>query len=186
MTLASQPKWWSKLSLREKVLCGVTLGAVCYLFFVSLYLPRVAERKRLSSQEESLRMEITRLTATLGVLRKRTPRSGAMTQIQDADLIDSGSRLSKLLHKIHKQARGQGVEILEIKQKVLENKASYRILPLELKARSRFRDLGLYLLSLEGFSDPVVIDRIIIRSDLETNPEVVAELTLHIYRRGEA
>lgn len=186
MTRASRPKWWSKLSRREKVLCVLTLGAVCYSFISLFYLPRMAERERLNSQKSSLREEITELTSTLAALRQDMPVTPDMNQMQDAVLIGPDPRLSKFLHKIYKQARGQHVELVEIKPNAPENRESYRILPLDLKTRSRFQDLGLYLLSLERFSEPVVIDRIIIRSDFQASPEVVAELTLHVYRRGEA
>lgn len=186
MTRADRLKWWSQLSTREKGLCVLTLGAVCYAFVVFLYHPRLAERERLSSRMTNLRQEITALSSTLATLRQKTSSGGEKIHIQGVGLIDSGPRLSRLLHKIHRQARVQRVELLEIKPNVPENRDSYRMLPLEIKTRSRFQDLGLYLLSLERLSDPVVIDRIIIRSDPQTSPEVVAEMTLHVYKRGEA
>jgi len=184
MTLATRPLWWSRLSKREKVLCILTFGAVCYSFVVFFYNPRVAEREGLNLQRVHLAEEITRLRSTLADLREDGPIEREAVHLEGADLINSGPMLSRFLHKIFTQARGQRVELLEIKPKLLEKKGSHRVLPLVLKTRSRFRDLGLYLLALEGFSEPVVIDRIIIRSDLKTSPEVVAELTLHVYRRG--
>ncbi|MFQ5580853.1 MAG: hypothetical protein ACE5FZ_09590 [Nitrospiria bacterium] len=186
MTLRSQQKWWSKLSKREKILCVLTLGAVCYSFLVFSYNPRVAAREKLNSQILDLSEEVTRLGSTLETLREDGPAEQEISPVQDAGFIHSGTMLSKLLHKMYRQARGQRVELLEIKPNVLENKGAYRVLPLDLKTRSRFRDLGLYLLSLERFPEPVVIDRIIIRSDLKISPEVVTELSLHVYRRGEA
>jgi hypothetical protein len=186
MSGAIRLEWWSNLSKREKVLCVLTFGAVCYSLLVFFYNPRVAERDRLNSQKIKLGEEVTQLTSTLEALREKTLVAPEPILVQEAGLIDSGPMLSRFLHKIYTQARGQRVELLEIRPNVLESKGAYQVLPLVLKTRSRFRDLGLYLLSLERFSEPIVIDRIIIRSDLKTSPEVVAELTLHVYRGAEA
>ncbi|MFQ5779956.1 MAG: type 4a pilus biogenesis protein PilO [Nitrospiria bacterium] len=190
MTFAERFKW-SRLSLREKGLSLLTLAAVLYAFVVFVYNPKVAERRRLNTQITALQNEVTTLSSALSTLQKKD----AAAEGEDPSrlggtgrraLIDSNPSLSRLFEEINRLARLRKVRLLELKPSVVEKKEQHEILPLQLKARSRFRDFGMYLLSLEGFPQPVVVDRIKIRSTPQTSPEIVAEITLHFYKKGDA
>ncbi|MFQ5781273.1 MAG: hypothetical protein ACE5HN_10890, partial [Nitrospiria bacterium] len=153
MTFTERFKW-SRLSLREKGLFLLTLAAVLYAFFVFVYSPKIAQRRRLNTQITTLQQEVTTLSLALSALQKK----GAAAEREDPSrlsgagrmvLIDSDPSLSRLLEEVNRQARLRKVELLELKPSVVEKRGQYEVLPLQLKARSRFRDFGMYLLSLE-------------------------------------
>jgi Tfp pilus assembly protein PilO len=170
------------------VLFGLTVGALFYAGVAFYYKPRVMEREKLSTQRMTLQQEVSALSSALPVLIQKADetKTGASPDVVAAPWIDSDASLSMILEEIGRQARLQEVQLMELKPGPPEKKAGYEVLPLQMKTRSRFRNLGEYLSLLERLPRPVTVNHIKIESTTETTPYVVVEMTLHIYKKGGA
>jgi Tfp pilus assembly protein PilO len=179
---------WSKLSIREKILAVLTVGMMFYAGVAFYYKPRVIEREKLHTQKAALQQEVTVLSSALPVLTQKADETkvGSLSLTAAAPWIEADASLSMILEEISRQARLQEVQLIELKPNVVEKKEGYEILPLQLKTRSRFRNLGEYLALLERLPRPVTINHIKIESTAETTPYVVVDMTLHIYKKGGA
>lgn len=179
---------WSKLSIREKALSGLTAGVLLYGAMMFYYQPRVIELKKLSTQKATLQQEVSALSSTLPVLIQKADQAKAGTSATPAAIpwIDSDASLSMILEEISRQARLQEVQLMELKPSVVEKKTGYEVLPVQVKTRSRFRNLGDYLSSLERLPRPVTVHHLKIESTTDTTPYVMVEMTLHIYKKGGA
>ena len=176
---------WSKLTKREKVLAGLSVGMLLYAAIFFYYKPRVMEREKLHTQKTALEQEVTALSSALpALIQKAAPTK--MEKPVAAPWIESDASLSMILDEIGRQARIQDVQLAELKPSPAEKKAGYEIFPLQIRTKSRFRNLGEYLSSLEQLSRPVTVNHLKIESTAETSPYVVVEMTLHIYKKGGA
>lgn len=179
---------WSRLSFREKVLAGLTMGMLVYAGFIFYYTPRVMERKKLHTQKAVLQQEVSALSSALPVLIQNADKTrveGPSQQVA-APWIDSDASLSMILEEISRRARLQEVQLIEVKPSLPEKRAGYEVLPLQMRTRSRFRNLGEYLSLLEHLPRPVTVNHLKIESSAETSPYVVVDMTLHIYKKGGA
>lgn len=179
---------WSKLKIREKVLAGLTAGMLLYASLVLYYKPRVMEREKLHTQKTALQQEVSALSSALPVLIQKADETKGVKPFPPAvaPWVDSETSLSMILEEIARQARLQEVQLIELKPGIAEKKEGYDILPLQMKTRSRFRNIGEYLASLERLSRPVTVNHLKIESTEETTPYIVVEMTLHIYKKGGA
>ena len=78
----------------------------------------------------------------------------------------------------------KGVQLIELKPSLAEKKEGYEILPVQIKSRSRFFNLGEYLSALERLPRPIVVERLKIESTPETSPDIIAEMVLQVYKGG--
>lgn len=179
---------WSKLSIREKVLAGLTVGMLFYAAIIFYYKPRVMEREKLHTQKAALQQEVSALSSVLPVLIQKVDETKGEEPSLTVTLpwIDSDASLSMILEEISRQARLQEVQLMELKPSLPEKKAGYEILPLQMRTRSRFRNFGEYLSLLEHLPRPVTVNHLKIESTAETTPYVVVDMTLHIYKKGGA
>ena len=179
---------WSKFSMREKALIALTVGALIYAGVAFYYKPRVMEREKLNTQKAALQQEVSALSSALPVLIQKADETKPRSSPDPIGTawIDSDASLSGILEEISMQARLQEVQLVELKPNAIEKKEGYEILPLQMKTRSRFRNLGEYLALLERLSRPVTIHHIKIESTAETTPYVLVDMTLHIYKKGGA
>lgn len=177
---------WSKLSKRERILFAATVAALFCVLIAFVLQPRLEERRRLNSQKTTLQQEVSSLSSTLPVLLQRAEaaKTDPSASKSEVDLTDAS--LSSILDEIGRQARMREVQVVELKPNVPENKEGFEVLPIQLKSRSRFFNLGDYIAALERLPRPIVVARLKIESTQETNPEVLAEMTLHIYKKGGA
>ncbi|MFY9269392.1 MAG: hypothetical protein WAO55_06550 [Candidatus Manganitrophaceae bacterium] len=184
------PFHWSRLSLRERLLFVTTLGAAFYALIFMLLLPRVAERKRLVLQKKSLQEEVSTLSSTLPALMREAQESKKEAERTDPtpstepDPPFTDAPLSMILEELGRQARLRKVRLIELHPAPAEKVESHEVLPLTITTRSRFFNLGNYLLALERLPGPIAVERLKIESTPETSPEVVAEMSLRIYRKG--
>lgn len=181
MNAFSQLKW-SKLSKRERILFVSTLLALLYSFVFFFLQPRMAERQRLDEQKRTLQHEISALSSTLPVLMRKAETVDS-SETGPALVLTEGS-LSAILEEISRQARIKEVQLIELRPSPAEKKEGYEILPIQIKSRSRFFNLGDYLSALERLPRPIIIEHLKIESTAETSPEVIAEIVLQVYKGG--
>lgn len=175
---------WSKLTKREKVLAGLSVAMLLYAAIFFYYKPRVMEREKLYTQKAALQQEVSSLSSALPVLLQKADMTKTEKPAVAIPWIESDASLSMILEEISRQARFQDVQLVELKPSPAEKKAGYEIFPLQMRTRSRFRNLGEYLSSLERLPRPVTVNHLKIESTPETSPFVVVEMTLHIYKKG--
>lgn len=173
---------WSKLSKRERILFVSTLVAVVYSFLFFFLQPRMAERQRLDEQKKTLQQEISALSSTLPVLMRKAEAIDPSEP--EPALVLSDASLSLILEELSRQARIKEVQLIELKPSPGEKKEGYEILPIQIKSRSRFFNLGDFISALERLPRPIIIERLKIESTSETSPEVIAEMVLQVYRGG--
>ena len=183
MSVLSQLQW-SKLSKRERILFVSTLAAALYSLVFFVFLPRIAERQRLGEQKKTLQQEISALSTTLPVLMQKVEAEKGKYGSSEPALILSDASLSIILEEIGRQARMKGVQLIELKPSLAEKKEGYEILPVQIKSRSRFFNLGEYLSALERLPRPIVVERLKIESTPETSPDIIAEMVLQVYKGG--
>lgn len=175
---------WSKLTKREKVLAGLSAGMLLYAAIFFYYKPRVMEREKLHTRKAALEQEVSALSSALPTLRQKAVPAKTEKPKTTIPWIESDASLSMILDEIGRQARIQEVQLVELKPSPAEKKTGYEIFPLQIRTRSRFRNLGEYLYSLEQLPRPVTVNHLKIESTAETSPYVVVEMTLHIYKKG--
>src|SRR5579884_2152108 len=184
MSILTQLRW-SKLSKRERILFLSTLVAALYSLVVFVYQPRMAERHRLDEQKRSLEQEISALASTLPILKQKAEaEKGSHSSSTEPVLTLSDASLSGILEEIGRHARIKEVQLIELKPSTAEKKEGYEILPIQLKSRSRFFNLGEYIAALERLPQPIAIERLKIESTPESSPGVVSEMVLQIYKKG--
>jgi Tfp pilus assembly protein PilO len=176
---------WSKLSKRERILFVSTLIALLYSFIFFFLQPRMAERRRLDEQKRTLQQEISALSSTLPVLMRQAEAAVNPSEPAPA-LVLSDTSLSAILEELSRQARIKEVQLVELKPSPAEKKEGYEILPIQIKSRSRFFNLGDYIFSLERLPRPIIIEHLKIESTTETSPDVNAEMLLQVYKGGGA
>jgi Tfp pilus assembly protein PilO len=173
---------WLKLSKRERILFVSTMFALLYSFVFFFLQPRMAERQRLHEQKKTLQQEVSALSSTLPVLMRKAEAADPFEP--GPALVISDASLSMILEEISRQARIKEVQLMELKPSPAEQKEGYEILPIQIKSRSRFFNLGDYIFALERLPRPVIIERLRIESTAETNPDVIAEMVLQVYKGG--
>jgi len=175
---------WSKLSKRERILFVSTLIALLYSFVFFFLQPRMTERQRLAEQKRTLQQEVSALSSTLPILMRKAEAIDS-TETMPA-LVISDASVSAILEELSRQARIKEVQLMELKPSPAEKKKGYEVLPIQIRSRSRFFNLGDYISALERLPRPIVIERLKIESTTETSPEVTAELVLQVYKGGGA
>ncbi len=173
---------WSRLSKRERILTVSTFVAVLYALIFFVYQPRIAERQRLNDQKKALQREISALSSTLPILMQKV-EAGKANHAAPA-VVFSDASLSNILEEVERQARIKEVQLIELKPSAAEKKDGYEILPIQVKSRSRFFNLGEYIAALERLPQPIAIERLKIESTPESSPDVVSEMVLQIYKKG--
>ncbi|TAK07770.1 MAG: hypothetical protein EPO39_05865 [Candidatus Manganitrophaceae bacterium] len=174
---------WSKLSKRERILFVSTLSAVLYALVFFVYQPRMVERQRLDAQKKTLQQEISALSSTLPILMQKAEGGNRSSE---PVLTLSDTSLSNILEEIGRQARMREVQLIELKPSLAEMKDGYEILPIQIRSRSRFFNLGEYVAALERLPRPIIVERLKIESTPETSPDVIAEMVLQVYKGGGA
>lgn len=173
---------WSKLSKRERILFVSTMFALLYSFVFFFYQPRMAERRRLDEQKKTLQQEISALSSALPVLMRKAEAAAPSEPPPALTLSDAS--LSMILEELSRQARIKEVQLMELKPSPAEKKEGFEILPIQIKIRSRFFNLGDYLFALERLPRPILIERLKIESTFESSPDVIAEMVLQVYKGG--
>lgn len=176
---------WSKLSKREQILAISTLGVILYILIFFVYQPRRAEHLQLDVQKKTLQQEISALSAALPILMQKAEKEKEDPFSEpETPLILSDASLSAILAEIGRQARIKEIQLIELKPSLADKKEGYEILPIRIKVRARFFNLGEYLATLERLPRPIAVERLKIESTPETSPDVIAEMLLHIYKGG--
>lgn len=182
------PLHWNRLTPREKALSAMVIGTIFYVAIAFFYYPNVRESKGLSNEKETLEREVASLTSTLPVLHQKAQSRKRAEPSPRREIVFSNEEgsLSRVLEEIGRLARIKQVRLIEVKPSVAEKREDYEILPIQVKVHSRFRNVGEYLLALERLPRPIVIRFLKIETDAQMSPDVEAEMTLHIYKKGGA
>lgn len=173
---------WSKLSKRERILFVSTLMAALYALTFFVIQPRMAERQRLDAQKKSLQQEVSALSSTIPILMQKAEAGKTIP----TPVVLTDTSLSNILEEIGRQARIKEVQLIELKPSIAEKKEGYEVIPIQIKSRSRFFNLGEYVAALERLPRPIIVERLKIESTPETSPEVIADMILQVYKGGGA
>ncbi|MBI3595860.1 MAG: type 4a pilus biogenesis protein PilO [Nitrospirae bacterium] len=181
---------FSKLTMRERGLAVLTLGAVLFLFLSYFMIPMVRSAKNLTVQRVALKAEIDQGMTQIPLLRKRAEELYNSSQSKEAsaefagkagDLFPGGSRLSVLLEEMTRLARLRQIEFVSIRPESVEDKGAYLQLTLQIDVQSRFRELGDYLLMLENLPRAVVVKEVKVETRPDINPSIMAHLKTITY-----
>jgi Tfp pilus assembly protein PilO len=181
---------FGKLTMRERGLAVLTVGAVLFIFLSYFLIPTVRSAKELAAQKISLKAEIDRGMTQIPLLRERAEKLRQSAQGQEThpelagnagDLFPKGSRLSALLEEITRLAHLRQIEFVSIRPDSVEDKGAYLQMTLQIDVQSRFRELGDYLLMLEDLPRAVVVKEIKIEAQADSTPSVLAHLKTITY-----
>jgi len=175
----------SRLTLRERVILSITVVVAFVVVTSYLFLPKWKQSQEAGTQIQLAQAEIARLSAQLPELKKKSeelravgPKAQATSAISSriGDLMTGGSRLSSLLEEMTSLARMRHVEFVSIRPEAVEDKGNYLELSLRLDLKSRFREMGDYLLMLENLPRALRIKDV----KVETNPSISPDVLTHL------
>ena len=181
---------FTKLSAREKILSVLTLAAVLWAYATFLMMPMIREVKELTVQKASLKAEIDQAMVQIPLRRLRLQELQQSAQSKEAsrefsakagDILPGGSRLSSVLEELTRLARLRQIEFVSVRPESIEDKGTYLQLTLQIDVKSRFRELGDYLLMLENLPRAVVVKRLKVEAQPEVSPSVLAHLKTVTY-----
>ena len=181
---------FSKLSTRERVLFILTASAVLFGYLAYFMMPMIRNARDLTVQKVSLKAEIDQGMAQLPFLRKRAEdlhqastakEVSAEISGKTGDLFPGGSRLSVLLEEMTRLARLRQIKFVSIHPDAIEDKGTYFELTLQIDLKSRFRELGDYLLMLENLPRAVIVKELKVETRTELSPSVLAHLKTVTY-----
>lgn len=185
---------WTRLTLRERILFVLTLGVIGVVFVSLMFLPTKQRIELDRVQLQALTSEITKAQALLPEVRAEAEELQQVRQkgevagefsVKASDILPGGSRLSSFLEELTRLARLQRVEFVSVRPEGVEDKGSYLQLTMRIDVKSRFRELGEYLLMLENLPRAIIIDEMKVESSTETTPYVMAHLKATTYMAKE-
>lgn len=175
----------SRRTLRERVVLIVAVVVAFLVLTNYLFLPKWTQAREARTQISFAQSEIARLSAQLPELKKKAeelravvPKAQATTAFSSriGDLMPGGSRLSSLLEEMTRLARMRQVEFVSIRPEAIEDKGGYLELSLRLDIKSRFREMGDYLLMLENLPRALRVKEV----KVETNPSISPDVLTHL------
>jgi len=180
----------SRLTLRERLILIVTVVVVFLTVTNYLFIPKWTQARETRTQINLAQAEIARLSVQLPELKKKAEELrivGHKAQATSAfsskigDLMPGGSRLSSLLEELTRLARLRQVEFVSIRPESVEDKGSYLELSIRLDIKSRFREMGDYLLMLENLPRAVRIKEVKVETNSSISPDVLTHLQALTY-----
>jgi Tfp pilus assembly protein PilO len=180
----------SRLTPRERVILIITVVVAFIAVLNYLYLPKWRQVREGRTQIAQARAEIANLSVQLPELKKKAEELQLIRQKAEAtgafssrigNLMPEGSRLSSLLEEITRLARQRRVEFVSIRPEAVEDKGNYLELSLRIDIKSRFREMGDYLLMLENIPRALRIKEVKVETNATTSPDVLTHLQVLTY-----
>jgi Tfp pilus assembly protein PilO len=179
----------SRLAPRERALLFVTGAVILFVVWSYLYLPKLKEARDARAQIDLAQTETAKLSAQLPdmqikaeqirSIQKSGTAGGPSTKI--GDLMPGGSRLSSLLEEMTRLARLRGVEVISIRPESIEDRGGYLELSLRIDVKSRFREMGDYLLMLENLPRAIRVKEVKMETSAGIGPDILAHLQALTY-----
>ena len=176
---------WTKLNLRERALLIIT-GVVVLWGGVSMFLmPKVKQVEQYRAEIANLTANISRDSGLLPSLRTRVERLQSQkstrgvvrgVSLKASDVLPGGTQLSSFLEELNRLARHHQVEFVSIRPEGIEDKEAYLEMILRINLKSRFRQLGEYLMMLENLPRAIIVKDIKIESSAENDPYIMTQL----------
>jgi len=180
----------SRLAIRERILLIVTMVVVLFAIWSYLYLPKSSQVSNTRTQIALAQAEIAKLSAQLPEMRKKAEELQIIRQRDEmtggfsskiGDLMRGGSRLSSLLEEMTRLARLRQVEFVSIRPEAIEDRGNYLELLLRIDVKSRFREMGDYLLMLENLPRAIRVKDVKVETNSNISPDVLAHLQALTY-----
>lgn len=172
-----------KLNKRERMMLILTLVIVAVFLFAYLYLPILRERQATDLRISEMKASVEVLQAQVGNAREEAARSRAgqdesaqLLSLRAGELFAGGGRLSSILEEVTRLARLRRVEFVSVRPETVEDKGAYLTLTMRIDLKSRFRELGGYLLMLENLPRTMRVDDLRVESGPDFAPYVVTHL----------
>lgn len=180
----------SRLAPRERILLIATVVVVLFSIWSYLYLPKSRQVRDTRTQIAQAQAEITKLSAQLPELKKKAEELRLIRQKSEVtgalsskigDLMPGGSRLSSLLEEMTRLARLRQVEFVSIRPEAIEDRGNYSELSLRIDVKSRFREMGDYLLMLENLPRAIRVKEVKVETNASISPDILAHLQVLTY-----
>jgi Tfp pilus assembly protein PilO len=179
----------SRLAYRERVLLIATVVVILFAVWSYLYLPKYRQAREARTQINLAQGEIAKLSTQLPEMQKKAEELRLVRQKSRAggssskigDLMPGGSRLSSLLEEMTRLARLRRVEVISIRPEAIEDRGNYLELSLRIDVKSRFRELGDYLLMLENLPRAIRIKEVKMETNASIGPDILAHLQALTY-----
>jgi Tfp pilus assembly protein PilO len=181
---------WTRLTWRERILAILTVAVVGIGMIWMFLMPVKEQNERGLAQIETLKGEIKRTQAMVTELKSKIlevrraqgeaeKEKGASPDLSDVMLW--GDRLSSFLEELTRLGHQHGVDFLMLRPEVVSGNGDYLELNLQMTVRSRFRQLGEYLMKLENLPRAMIVEDIKIETSTETTPYITAHLKTSMY-----
>ena len=136
---------------------------------VNALITQLSEARKRMDKINTLRAELQQLSAEILALESR--------YVKEEDLLPAINELAEI-------AKSKGIEVLDIQPpdiSLIQNR-NVKKLPVNLMFRGRFLTIGRFLEELKDFRYFVTIEEIEIITEPDIYPEVLANVTLSLYR----
>jgi Tfp pilus assembly protein PilO len=176
---------WAKLSVRERVLAAVTLGAVLFGAYFLLILPAKSRILKLDTQASLLSGEIGQAQVMNAQRRaqvqeldqaRRDREVADEISFKAPDILPGGNELSSFLEELTRLARLRQVDFVSIRPQSVEDRETYTQMNLNIDVKARFRQFGEYLLMLEDLPRAIIVEEVRVETTPETSPFIIGHL----------
>ena len=181
---------WGKLATRERVLVVITGCAVLLGMIVMLLLPVQKRTEQKEARIETLNREINQTRASLSDLSARVGEVRAAAEnrvdrpegmVSVSDVIMGANNLPSFFDDLTRLGRKHGMDFLLLRPESFDDRGDYFEMNLKITVKSRFRQLGEYLRTLEDLPRALIVKDIKIESSTETTPYITADLKMTTY-----
>jgi len=161
-----------KTDKRKLLILGISLAIMLILVFV-VYLPLIQKLRQTKSQ----------------VILKEKETSGLLAQTQilsgrEKKRLPSLKEVSLAIDELSKLGADQKIDFISIdpRQTKPAKAMSYQILPIDMIVESEYKNLGIFLGSLESLKQSMVtLEHLEIQRDEKILPKLKARLTVNLY-----
>jgi Tfp pilus assembly protein PilO len=179
----------SRLAPRERILLIITAVVIVFAVWSYLFLPKYRQARDARAQIKLAQAEIAKLSIQLPEMQKKAEVFRSIQKAGTAggstakigDLMPGGSRLSSLLEEMTRLARLQQVEVISIRPESIEDKGNYLELSIRIDLKSRFREMGDYLLMLENLPRAIRVKEVKVETNASIGPDILAHLQALTY-----
>ena len=179
-------QWWSKLTIRERVM--LVIGLIIVLsgaYYLLIYQPLVNKLDQNRKQIERVKAQIKgkrsvlrhkkRLMHEYKQLEKRLGYSDSIIY-QESFL--TSSKTVELIVALNKQAMSYNVSLLEIKSSKLQKGDLYHEFPIKIKVRGKYDQITKYLKSIKQNDYLTRVENFKMTSILRPVDQVTADINL--------
>ena len=179
----------ARLAPREKMLLIVTMAVVLFAVWSYLFIPKYRQASDTRAQINLAQAEIEKLSKQLPEMQKKAEevrsiqksgRAGEPSS-RTGDLMPGGSKLSSLLEEMTRLARLRRVEVVSIRPEAIEDRGNYLELSIRIDVKSRFKEMGGYLLMLENLPRAIRVKEVKVETNASIGPNILGHLQAQTY-----